>query len=487
MENVSKLESLDTNTLKLILKNALDDKREKIQGDFLTFVKTVWPEFVEGKHHKIYAEKLNRIANGELKRLIVNMPPRHTKSEFASHLFPAFFMGRHPKAKLIQTTHTGELAIRFGRKAKNMIESSEYEKVFPDVRLAADSKAAGRWESNHGGEYFAAGVGGAITGRGADLLIIDDPHSEQDALSPSVLESHYEWYTSGPRQRLQPGGAIVLVMTRWSVKDLTGKLLEAQGKNKMTDDWEVVEFPAIINEKPMWGNFWDLDGLMRVKASIPVTKWNAQWMQAPTSEEGALIKREWWKKWDSEKIPDLQYIIQSYDTAFSSKETADYSAITTWGVFQPNEGGKPCIILLDAKRGRWNFPELKVKAQEEYKYWEPEMVLVEAKASGLPLTHELQKAGVPVINFTPSKGNDKHSRVNSVAPIFESGAVYAPVDRRWAEEVIEECAAFPFGDHDDYVDSTTQALMRYRQGYYVELKDDFADEERIRDNRRKYY
>jgi hypothetical protein len=172
MENVSNLESLDTNTLKLILKNALDDKREKIQGDFLKFVKTVWPEFVEGHHHKIYAEKLNRIANGELKRLIVNMPPRHTKSEFASNLFPAFFMGRHPKAKLIQTTHTGELAIRFGRKAKNMIESSEYEKVFPDVKLAADSKAAGRWESNHGGEYFAAGVGGAITGRDCNDKVV---------------------------------------------------------------------------------------------------------------------------------------------------------------------------------------------------------------------------------------------------------------------------------------------------------------------------
>jgi predicted phage terminase large subunit-like protein len=487
METVSKLESLDTNTLKLILKNKLEEKREKAQGDFLTFVKTVWPEFVEGKHHKIYAEKLNRIASGELKRLIVNMPPRHTKSEFASHLFPAFFMGRHPTAKLIQTTHTGELAIRFGRKAKNLIESEEYNSVFPHVTLAADSKAAGRWESNHKGEYFAAGVGGAITGRGADLLIIDDPHSEQDALSPSVLESHYEWYTSGPRQRLQPGGAIVLVMTRWSVKDLTGKLLEAQGKDDETDQWEVVEFPAILNDKPMWGNFWSMKGLMGVKASIPITKWNAQWMQAPTSEEGALIKREWWKKWEKKEIPELQYIIQSYDTAFSSKETADYSAITTWGVFQPDEGGRPCIILLDAKKGRWNFPELKNKAQEEYKYWEPELVLVEAKASGLPLTHELQKAGVPVINFTPSKGNDKHSRVNSVAPIFESGAVYAPLDRRWAEEVIEECAAFPFGDYDDYVDSTTQALMRYRQGYYVELKDDFADEERVRDNRRKYY
>ena len=487
MKNISNLEALDTNTLKLILRKALVEKQEKGQKDFLQFVKMVWPDFVQGHHHKIYAEKLNRVANGELKRLIVNMPPRHTKSEFASHLFPAFFMGRNPKAKLIQTTHTGELSIRFGRKTKNLLESEEYAKVFPGVHLAADSKAAGRWESNHGGEYFAAGVGGAITGRGADLLIIDDPHSEQDALSPSVLEGHYEWYTSGPRQRLQPGGAIVLVMTRWSVKDLTGKLLDAQAKDDLTDQWEIVEFPAILNDKPMWGNFWDMDNLMKVKASIPVAKWNAQWMQAPTSEEGAIIKREWWQMWDEEKIPKLQYIIQSYDTAFSKKETADYSAITTWGVFMPKEDGKPNVILLDAKRGRWEFPELKKKAQGEYKYWEPEVVLVEAKASGMPLTHELQKAGIPVINFTPSRGNDKHSRVNSVAPLFESGAVWAPRDKRWAEEVIEECAAFPFGDHDDYVDSMTQALMRYRQGYYVELKDDFEDTKETYRQNRTYY
>ena len=487
MENISNLESLDTNTLKLILRKSLVEQQEKGQNNFLSFVKMVWPEFIQGHHHKVYAEKLDRVARGELKRLIVNMPPRHTKSEFASHLFPAYFMGRHPKAKLIQTTHTGELSIRFGRKTKNLLESEEYAKVFPNVTLATDSKAAGRWESNHGGEYFAAGVGGAITGRGADLLIIDDPHSEQDALSPSVLEGHYEWYTSGPRQRLQPGGAIVLVMTRWSIKDLTGKLLQAQGKDETTDQWEIVEFPAVINDKPMWGNFWNMNDLNKVKASIPVSKWNAQWMQNPVAEEGALIKREWWQKWEKDKIPELQYIIQSFDTAFSRKETADYSAITTWGVFEPSEDQKPCIILLDAKRGRWNFPELKEMAKKEYLYWEPEMVLIEAKASGLPLTHELQKAGVPVINFTPSKGNDKHSRVNSVAPIFESGAVYAPVDRRWAEEVIEECAAFPFGDHDDYVDSMTQALMRYRQGYYVELKDDFKDDEKEFKSQREYY
>ncbi len=486
MENISQLEKLDTQTLKYLLKNAVSEKQENTQADFMKFVKTVWPEFIEGNHHKIYAEKLNRIANGELKRLIVNMPPRHTKSEFASHLFPAFFMGRHLKSKLIQTTHTGELAIRFGRKAKNLIESDEYASVFPDVTLAADSKAAGRWESNHKGEYFAAGVGGAITGRGADLLIIDDPHSEQDALSPSVLDGHYEWYTSGPRQRLQPGGAIVLVMTRWSIKDLTGKLLDAQGKSKDADQWEIVEFPAVINDKPMWGNFWSMDGLNSVKASIPLTKWQAQWMQQPTSEEGALIKREWWREWESEKIPSLEFIIQSYDTAFSKKESADFSAITTWGVFTPVDGGPQALILLDAKKERWNFPELKAEAMEQYKYWEPEMVLIEAKASGLPLTHELQKMGIPVINFTPSKGNDKHTRVNSVAPLFEAGAVWAP-KKDFAEEVIEECAAFPFGDNDDYVDSTTQALMKYRQGYHVTLKDDFEDEKKEPSQGRVYY
>jgi predicted phage terminase large subunit-like protein len=275
-------------------------------------------------------------------------------------------------------------------------------------------------------------------------------------------------------------------MTRWSTKDLTGRLLAAQAKDELTDQWELVEFPAVINDKPMWGNFWDMEGLMKVKASIPLTKWQAQWMQAPTSEEGAIIKREWWRTWEDEDIPKLQYVIQSYDTAYSKKETADYSAITTWGVFQPEEDSKPSLILLDAKRGRWNFPELKKKAMEEYKYWEPEAVLIEAKASGLPLTHELQKSGIPVINYTPSRGNDKHSRVNSVAPLFESGAIWAP-NKKFAEEVIEECAAFPFGDHDDYVDSTTQALMRYRQGYFVSLDDDFEDEEKLKVVGREYY
>jgi len=458
---------------------------EKAQSDFMTFVKRVWPEFIEGEHHKRIAEKFNDLANGRIKRLIINMPPRHTKSEFASFLLPAWMIGRKPDLKIIQTTHTTELAVRFGRKSKTLMDMPEYKEVFL-TRLREDSQAAGKWETEQGGEYYAAGVGSAITGRGADLLIIDDPHSEQDAMNAEALERAYEWYTSGPRQRLQPGGAIVLVMTRWNTKDLTGSLLRESGNIK-SDKWELIEFPAILpSGNPVWPEFWKLEELESVKASISLQKWNAQWMQNPTSEEGAIIKREWWQKWDKEFIPPLQHVIQSYDTAFLKKESADYSAITTWGVFQRNEDSGPQLILLDAVKDRFEFPELRRIAYQQYQYWQPETVLVEAKASGLPLTYELRKMGIPVINYTPSRGNDKHSRVNSVAPLFESGQIWAPVDKDFAQEVIEECAAFPYGDHDDLVDSMTQAVMRFRQGGFIDHPEDYKDEPIIRNNKTYY-
>jgi len=461
--------------MKLAIRLGEKKKESKIHSDFLTFVKHMWPEFIEGSHHKIISEKFNKLATGEIKRLIINMPPRHTKSEFASTLLPAWMIGKHPDLKIIQSTHTTELAVRFGRKAKNIIDSEEYKKVFKTT-LREDSKAAGRWETNSKGEYFAAGVGGAITGRGADLLIIDDPHSEQDALNAQALERAYEWYTSGPRQRLQPGGRIVLVMTRWNQKDLTGKLLNAQKESK-ADQWEVIEFPAILpNGKPAWPEYWKLEELEGVKASLSIGKWNAQWMQNPTAEEGSIIKREWWQTWEKEQMPQLHHVIQSYDTAFMKKESADYSAITTWGVFYPSEDSGPNLILLDAVKERFEFPELRRVAMEQYQYWNPETIIIESKASGLPLTYELRKMGLPVVNFTPSRGNDKHTRVNAVAPLFESGKIWAP-DLKFAEEVIEECAAFPYGDHDDLVDSMTQAVMRFRQGGFIEHPEDQQDQD----------
>ena len=474
--------------LKLELRLEQLKKIDYSKNNFLYFVKQMWPEFIAGAHHKIIADKLEGIATGELKRLIVNMPPRHTKSEFASYLFPAWMIGRKPKMKIIQATHTTELAVSFGRKVKNLLERDDYKEIFPDANLSADSKASGRWDTKAGGMYYAVGVGSNLAGRGGDLIVIDDPHSEQTAMSNSGFEDSWEWYTGGPRQRLQPGGAIVLVQTRWSQKDMTGQLIKSMAQDPLADQWEVIELPAIMpSGSACWPEYWSLPDLESVKASIPPSKWNAQYQQNPTGEDNAIIPRSWWKRWKKKNVPDLKYVIQSYDTAFTKRETSDYSAITTWGVFSPEEGGPPGLILLDSKKGRWDFPELKGIALEEYEYWDPDTVIVEAKASGLPLTHELRNTGIPVVNFTPSKGNDKVSRVHSVSPLFEAGMVWAP-EETFADEMIEEVAAFPNGEYDDLVDSMTQALMRYRQGNFVNLpSDDWGDEEVKETRIRAYY
>ena len=455
-------------------------KREKAQIDFASFVKEMWPGFIDGRHHKVMGKKFQEIAEGKVKRLIINMPPRHTKSEFASYLLPAWFLGKFPGKKIIQTSNTAELAVGFGRKVRNLVDSEQYAKIFPNVNLRSDSKAAGRWATNAGGEYFAIGVGGTVTGKGADLLIIDDPHSEQEAAlaatSPEIFDKVYEWYTSGPRQRLQPGGSIIVVMTRWSKKDLTGKILQSM-IDKDGEHWEVISFPAILpSGNPLWPEFWSLPELEALRLELPAGKWNAQYQQEPTSEEGAIIKREWWRLWEPEKPPKCQFIIQSWDTAFTKSERADYSACTTWGVFYKDENeNDPNVILLDAFKKRMEFPELKEKAFNHYKEWEPDAFIVEAKASGAPLIYELRAMGIPVSEFTPSRGNDKMVRINSVSDLFASGKVWAP-GTRWADELIEEMAAFPNSDHDDLVDSSTQALIRFRKGGFLRLQTDEEDE-----------
>jgi len=455
-------------------------KREAAQEDFMKFVGEMWPGFINGAHHKVMAQKFQDIAEGKCKRLIINMPPRHTKSEFASYLLPAWFLGKFPGKKIIQCSNTAELAVGFGRKVRNLVGSEQYARIFPNVSLRSDSKAAGRWSTNSDGEYFAIGVGGTVTGKGADLLIIDDPHSEQEAAiantNPEVYDKVYEWYGSGPRQRLQPGGSIIVVMTRWSKRDLTGKILKSSIERD-GDTWEIIDFPAILpSGKALWPQFWRIEELQALKEELPVSKWNAQYQQQPTSEEGALVKREWWQEWTLEKPPICEYIIQSWDTAYTKNERSDYSACTTWGVFYLNEDEmQPNIILLDAVKERLEFPELKERALQYYKEWEPDVFIVEAKAAGSPLIFELRRMGIPVSEFTPTRGNDKIARMNSVTDLFASGKVWAP-RKRWAEEVIEEMAAFPNSEHDDLVDSSTQALIRYRKGGFVRLPSDEADE-----------
>lgn len=463
------------------------------QEKFMHFVNKAWPTFIGGRHHARMAAAFERVASGECKRLIINMPPRHTKSEFASYLLPAWFLGKFPHKKVIQTSHTAELAVGFGRKVRNLVDTEVYHGIFPELALQSDSKAAGRWNTNKGGDYFAIGVGGAVTGKGADLLIIDDPHSEQEAalaeVNPDIYDKTYEWYTSGPRQRLQPGGAIVVVMTRWSQRDLTAQVLKSAAQ-RGGEEWEVIEFPAILpSGNPLWPEFWPPEELAALKEELPNSKWMAQYQQQPTSEASAIVKREWWQIWEHDEPPACEFILMSWDTAFEKSQRADFSALTTWGIFyQPDDTGvmRANIILLNAFRERMEFPRLKQVAIEQYTEWQPDGVIIEKKASGAPLIYELRAMGIPVQDFTPTKGNDKIARLNAVSDLFASGMVWYP-NTSWAEEVVDEVASFPAGEHDDYVDSASMALMRFRKGGFIRLPSDEEEEEALYRRRHSGY
>ena len=460
--------------------------RAAAKTSMLGFANAVYPGFKVGPHHRKLSKIFQDVIDGKKKRVIINIAPRMGKSEFSSYLFPAYFLGKYPEKKIIMGTHTAGLSEDFGRRVRNLIDSEEYHDVFPDTTVAADQSAAGKWSTGAGGQYYAAGVGGALAGRGADLFVIDDPHSEQDVKTNSRLafDTAWSWFQTGPLQRLMPGGAIIVIMTRWSKLDLTGRLIEYQIKNPDSPPWEIVELPAILNEdtpeeKSLWPEQWPLHALKQAKAAMDPQYWNAQYMQNPVSNNAAIISRNSWRIWPNDDPPECEYVIQSWDTAFETKNRSDYSACTTWGIFyNEEENYTPQLILLDAFKDRMEFPELKTVALKHYKEWQPDAFIVEKKAAGAPLIQELRNMGIPVQEFTPSRGNDKIVRVNAVADLFASGKVWAP-DTRWAREVIEEVASFPNGDHDDFVDTTSQALLRFRQGGFISLESDEPDEPRF--------
>jgi len=468
--------------------------KNRAKTDMIEFAKSVYPGFKVGPHHRKLAKIFKDVIEGRKRRVIINIAPRMGKSEFSSYLFPAFFLGNFPDKKIIMGTHTAGLSEDFGRRVRNLIEGEDYQELFPGTKVADDQKAAGKWSTGAGGQYYAAGVGGALAGRGADLFVIDDPHSEQDVKANSRLafDTAWSWFQTGPLQRLMPGGSILIIMTRWGKLDLTGRLLDYQTKNPESEPWEVVELPAILNEdteneKSLWPEQWPLETLKQKKASLDPQYWNAQYMQNPVSNNAAIISRKLWRIWEADDPPRCDYVIQSWDTAFEAKTSADYSACTTWGVFyNEEENDKAQIILLDAFKDRMAFPELKAVALKHYKEWQPDAFIVEKKAAGAPLIQELRKTGIPVQETNPSRGNDKITRVNAIADLFASGMVWAP-DTRWAREVIEEVASFPNGENDDYVDTASQALLRFRQGGFIALESDEPDEPRFFKRRARAY
>ena len=473
---------------KLVDELATRKQNQLAYDDLIEFCKAMMPDFIVGRHHRILADLLMEIERGDKDRAAVNIPPRHGKSQLVSIFFPAWYLGRNPNKKVMMVSHTTDLAVDFGRKVRNLISTPDYQAVFPTVKLASDSKSAGRWNTRVGGEYYACGVGSALAGRGAHLLLVDDPHSEQDVINGnfSVFEKAYEWYTFGARTRLMPGGSVAIIQTRWHMDDLTGRVVKDMAHNERADQFDVIEFPAILEfededgeliEKPLWPEFFDLEALLRTKASMPVFQWNAQYQQKPTAEEASIVKREWWNEWEKETPPACEYIIMSLDAAAEKHNRADFTALTTWGVFLNEETSAYNIILLNSIKDRMEFHELKELAMSEYADWEPDSFIVEKKSSGVALYQEMRRMGLPVSEYTPHRGSgDKLARLNAVSDIVASRLCWVP-QTRWAEEVVEEIAGFPFMSNDDLVDSTVMALMRFRQGGFIRLPTDEPEEQ----------
>lgn len=457
----------------------------KARDDFLTFVKWVNPSFIIGKHHKLLAKKLEAVERGEIKRLMISLPPGHSKTLLCSIYFPAWYFGRHPSKYVMSISHSTSLAEDWGRYVRNLIETDEYQRVFPDLHISPDSRSAGRWHTNSGGLFRAAGVGAGISGKRAHIGVIDDAISEQDAYSKAAKEKVNNWYHSGFTSRLMPNGAVIIIMTRWAEDDLIGYLLK---QAKMTGtEWEYIKLPAILDEESaallganpgeaLWPEFWPMEVLLEKRdGGMPSFEWESLYMQNPIARDGGILKADYWKPWQHDTAPKLDMVVQSWDTAFSTRTTADFSVCTTWGIFTDEDTKLKHTILLSLFKNRLDFPDLRRKAKELYDKWSPDVVIVERKASGQSIIQELRRVGIPIYEYNPDR--DKIARAHAAAPLLEAGRVWVPEGKRYSEEVIMECAAFPRGAHDDIVDSVTQALLWLRDVGRTYTDDDAYNEE----------
>ena len=471
-------------------------KRQTLaQNDFLSFIAAIDPNYKFGTHLKRLGTLLMEVETNEKNRIAVSMAPRMGKSQMISIYYPAWYLGKHPDHKVIVASHTADLAVVMARKVRNLINTPEYKEIFPQTNIAADAKAAAQWNTTKGGEYFAIGVGGALAGRGAHLIIADDPLSEQDikAGNTTSLDNAYEWFSAGLRTRLMPEGKICVLHTRWHQRDLIGRLIKDSAMNEGGDTYETFEFPAILNEgtdneKSIWPEQWSLESLQQTRASMHhiMWQWYAQYQQNPTAAEAAIIKRDWIRWWTKDDPPKIDFIVQAFDTALTTKARSDFSVCHTWGVWENEEDGTQNVILLNKVKGKYEFPELKQMAHEQYKDWDPDSVIVEAKASGQPLIDEMRRSGIFVQDFSPGKGQDKIARLNAVADMFASGHVWFP-ENAWAAATVEEILAFPAGEHDDEVDTMTLALMRIRKGGLLRLSSDHEDNDPYYAGRRQAY
>jgi predicted phage terminase large subunit-like protein len=429
-------------------------------ADLACYAVAQWPPFELAAHHRIIIDKLEAVERDEIRRLMIFMPPRHGKSLLATQMFPAWFLGRHPDRFVISASYGQDLADDFGRKVRNLISAPIHRTLFPICRLADDSASMRRFNTQAGGSYYAVGRGGPITGRGAHLLVIDDPLKDrEEALSETIRRGLHEWYSHVAYTRLQPGAAIVLIETRWHEDDLAGRLLSEHAD----EHWVVVSLPAIaeVDEsfrqagEALWPGRFPLPDLERIRQSIGSAAWASLYQQRPAAAEGAIFKRDWMRTY-REAPQSFQRIIQSWDTAFKTGAENDYSVVTTWGSAEAGH------YLLSLWRARVEFPELKRQVSSQAEHWKPHAILVEDKASGQSLIQELKLATrFPVLPIKVD--SDKRARAEAVTPLFEAGRIFVPESAPWLQDYLDELAVFPAGVHDDAVDSTTQALNYLRE------------------------
>lgn len=479
--------------------------------------------YIPAEHHRLIIRKLEALERGEIKNLMILSPPGSAKSTYVSMLFPAWWLGRHPTDCVIQGSATQELADRFGRRARNAYASEIHRKVF-GIGLARDSKAAGRWETEKGGEYYSTGVQ-PFAGRRADLFIYDDlVRGFEDADSKTQSESTWNWYAQDSNDRLKPTARKVMVNTRWAETDPSGRLLpkEFAGKSGLCrcsdgEDWYVLCLVAVVETKEqedndplgrkigdiLWPEWYTPEMLERSRVLSGKRGWAAKYQQNPRPAEGAILKRADWRKWPKDKPPKCEYVVSVYDTAFEEGEENDYTARTTWGVFwheeerpveiqalqaklgKPPVSGRYCCILLERFKDRVEFPELRRLAVKHYQEWKPDRLLIEKKASGHSLLQELRRAKVPVFALKADKS--KLARAHAASAVLEQGCVFY-MDRRWAEEVMDECEAFPAGEHDDVVDTCVHAWNWLRKTFHLQLRDEEdEDDEDVETAKRRFY
>lgn len=462
------------------------------------FTKNSWQAIEPGRdfhdnwHIDAISEHLQAVVEGDIKRLIINIPPRHMKSISVAVALPAWTWTIQPSKKFLYASYAGSLSIRDSVKCRRLIDSRWYKEHFGEsFKLTGDQNQKQRFENDHTGARIATSVDGALTGEGGDIIVIDDPHNVRESESSAVRDGVLEWWDQAMQTRLNDPktGAFIIIMQRVHERDLTGHILA----NEMDGEWDHLCIPAryeIGHPTPtrsrlgftdprtkegdlLWPERIDAKTLGNLERSLGSYASAGQLQQRPMPKGGGILKAEWWVPWEKDELPDIEYVLQSWDTAFSVKEKSSYSARTTWGVFRKD--GQINAMVLEMWYDRVSYPELRKLAQEAYYDWEPDAVLIEKKASGQSLLQDLRMAGVPVLEYMPDR--DKEARAHASSALLEDGRIYYPSDKKWAKNLIDICASFPATDNDDIVDTCTQAWLRLRKGWFVTHSNDLEGDE----------